>query len=156
MRDGALARIGALVSAAWCGEMLAVGTIAAPALFATLSRTEAGAVATRLFATDATVAVLVGALVCIVALQLARQRAERGVGSRMSADLLLALASIGSVVLGYYAIQPMLGPARAGDGPLSFGALHAVSAAFFALRFMLVATLAWRFSRPATGPATTS
>ncbi len=156
MRDSALARIGALASAAWCGEMLAVGAIAAPAVFAVLPRAEAAGVATKLFATDATVAVVLGALIAIVALQLARQRAERGLGSRLSAEVLLALASIGSVLLGYYALQPMLGPARVGEGALSFGVLHALSTAFFALRFVLVAALAWRFSRPATGPAPTS
>ena len=145
MRNAALARIGTVVSAAWAGEMLAVGGIAAPSLFAALPRSEAGSVAARLFATDATVAVVVGALVAIVSLQLGRQRAEHGVGSRFSVELMLALAAVAAVVLGYYAVEPMLGPARMGQGPLSFGALHALSTAFFAVRFVLVALLAWRF-----------
>ena len=34
--------------------------------------------------------------------------------------------------------------ARAGQGPLSFGQLHAVSAAFFVVKGLLVLLLAWR------------
>jgi hypothetical protein len=42
----------------------------------------------------------------------------------------------------------MLEAARAGQGSLSFGTLHAVSSAFFALRLLLVAALAWRLTAP--------
>jgi hypothetical protein len=47
-------------------------------------------------------------------------------------------------VAGYFALQPMMAAARAGEGPLSFGQLHAVSAAFYAVKLLLVLALAWR------------
>jgi hypothetical protein len=46
-------------------------------------------------------------------------------------------------------VQPQMAAARAGQGALSFGQLHAISAAFFAAKIALVAALAWRASRPA-------
>jgi hypothetical protein len=39
--------------------------------------------------------------------------------------------------------------ARAGQGALSFGQLHAVSAAFFIVKLGLIAALAWRALTPA-------
>jgi hypothetical protein len=38
----------------------------------------------------------------------------------------------------------MMEAARAGQGAWSFGALHAVSSGFFALKGLLVLALAWR------------
>jgi hypothetical protein len=53
-------------------------------------------------------------------------------------------------VAGYFAIQPMMAAARAGQGSLSFGALHGISSAFFVLKGLLVLALAWRLSQPPT------
>jgi hypothetical protein len=47
----------------------------------------------------------------------------------------------------------MMEAARAGQGALSFGMLHAISAGFFLLKGLLVLALAWRLtgiSRTAT------
>ena len=49
-------------------------------------------------------------------------------------------------VAGYFALQPMMAAARAGQGAWSFGALHAVSAVFFGLKTLLVLALAWRLA----------
>jgi hypothetical protein len=50
-------------------------------------------------------------------------------------------------VAGYFALQPMMAAARAGQGPWSFAALHVASTAFFSLKALLVLVLAWRVSR---------
>jgi len=44
-------------------------------------------------------------------------------------------------------MQPMMAHARMGQGALSFGQLHAISAAFFILKCALVLALAWRNAR---------
>jgi hypothetical protein len=51
-------------------------------------------------------------------------------------------------IAGYFAVQTMLPAARAGQGPLSFGQLHAVSAGFFAIKVLAVTALAWRAASP--------
>jgi len=128
--------------------MAAIGAIAAPALFQLLPCADAGRVAGRLFAVEATVGVCVGAILVLVALQLGRLRAEAGEGTRFGAELMLALGAVGCIVAGHYALQPMLEAARAGQGRLSFGVLHAVSSGLFALRLLLVGALAWRLTAP--------
>jgi len=144
----ALGRIGAGLAAAWAGAMAAIGGIAAPALFQLLPRADAGRVAGRLFAVEATVGVCVGAILVLVALQLGRLRAEAGEGTRFGAELMLALAAVASLVLGHYALLPLLEAARAGQGSFSFGVLHALSSGFFALRVVFVVALAWRLAAP--------
>ena len=47
-------------------------------------------------------------------------------------------------VAGYFALQPMMATARAGQGAWSFGALHGMSVGFYALKALLVLVLAWR------------
>jgi len=139
-----LARAGAWLAAAWAGTMAGIGGIAAPALFQLLPRADAGRVAGRVFAVEATAGVCVGAVLVLVGLQLGRLRGEEGQGSRFGAELILALGAVACIVAGHYALLPMLEAARAGQGSLSFGALHALGSGFFALRFVLVAALAWR------------
>jgi hypothetical protein len=143
-----LARAGAWLAAAWAGAMAGIGGIAAPALFQLLQRTDAGWVAGRLFSVEATAGLCVGAILVLVGLQLGRLRAEAGRGGRFGAELVLALAAVACIVAGHYALLPLLEAAREGKGSLSFGALHALSSAFFALRFVLVAALAWRLTAP--------
>jgi hypothetical protein len=148
VKAAALGRVGACLAGAWAGVMLALGAIAAPTLFQLLPRVDAGRIAGRLFALEATAGICIGAVLVLVGLQLGRQRAERGRGSRFGPELMLALAAVACIVAGHYALQPMLEAARAGQGSLSFGTLHAVSSAFFALRLLLVAALAWRLTAP--------
>jgi hypothetical protein len=148
VKAGALGRAGAWLAGVWAGIMLGVGAIAAPTLFQLLPRVDAGRIAGRLFSLEATAGVCIGAVLVLVALQLGRDRAERGRGSRFGAELMLALGAVGCIVAGHYALQPMLEAARAGQGRLSFGVLHAVSSGLFALRLLLVGALAWRLTAP--------
>jgi len=62
--------------------------------------------------------------------------------------MMLALGALFCTVAGYFALQPMMAAARAGQGPLSFGQLHAVSAVFYGLKLLLVLVLAWRAAGP--------
>jgi len=129
----------------------AIGFVAAPVLFATLPRGDAGRVAAHLFEVDAALGLGMGALLLVLALQVARQRAETG-ASRFSAEMVLVLGALFCIVAGHYATVPML--ASAGhDGVPSFAVLHGVASAFFVVKFVAVAVLAWRFAAPAAPPA---
>jgi tetrahydromethanopterin S-methyltransferase subunit G len=128
--------------------MIGIGGVAAPVLFALLPKADAGRVAARLFSLDATIGVGAGAVLALIGLQLGRDRAEGGHGSRFGLDLGLALAALLCVIGGHYALLPMIESARAGQGPLSFAALHAIASAFFVARLAIVAVLAWRLSAP--------
>ena len=74
----------------------------------------------------------------------ARSDAAAGGGSLFSTDLMIVLGTLFCTVAGYFALQPMMEAARAGQGSVSFGALHAVSAGFYGLKAVLAAALAWR------------
>jgi hypothetical protein len=74
----------------------------------------------------------------------ARSDAAVGAGSLFSTDLMLVLGTLFCTVAGYFAVQPMMEAARAGQGSVSFGALHAVSTVFYGLKALLAAALAWR------------
>lgn len=149
MKAATLARLGGWLAGVWAGLMAGLGFVAAPLLFSGLQLTDAGRLAGRLFALDATIGLCVGALLVMVGLQLGRQRFEQGAGSRFGRELVLALAALFCVVIGYYALQPMMETARTGaTGGLSFATLHGVSAAFFVLRLALVAVLAWACTSP--------
>lgn len=138
-----------LLAAAWLGALLAVALIGTPAPFALLARAEAGQVAGRMLAHEATLSLLLGVVVAMLERHRARQRAAAGQGSQFSAGMALALGALFCTVLGYYALQPMMAEARAGLGRFGFGQLHAVSTAFYGLKVVLVAVLAWRAaSRP--------
>lgn len=147
MKAKTLGRLGAVLAAAWAGVMAAVGFVAAPILFSALPRADAGRVAARLFALDATIGLGFGVVLVLVGLQLGRERAGRDAGSRFGVELGLALAALACIVVGHYALLPTLEAARAGQGALSFGALHAVSSTFFVARLALAGALAWRLTR---------
>ena len=115
--------------------------MAAPAAFATLSVADAGRVAGRLFAQEAYLS-LAAALVLLL-IERRRQR-DAAQGSVFSANVLILLGTLFCTVAGYFAIQPMMAAARAGQGAWSFGALHAMSSSLFVLKGLLVLALAWR------------
>jgi hypothetical protein len=56
----------------------------------------------------------------------------------------LTLGAVFCTVLGYFALQPMMAPARAGVGPLTFGQLHALSGLLFGLKGLCLLGLVWR------------
>ena len=131
----------------------ATGFLAAPLAFATLPRADAGRLAARLFGADAAIGLGVGALLLVLALHDARARAATG-ASRFSAEMVLVLVALFSIVAGHYATQPMLASAGRGDAP-SFAVLHGVASAFFVVKLVAVAVLAWRFAGPAAPRART-
>ncbi len=139
-----LPRARALLAALWAGELLCIAAIAAPSAFAVLERAQAGKLVGRLFELDAQLGLACGLLLVMMERRLQRDAVA---GYRvLSAELLLPLLAVFCVVAGYYGLQPMMDAARAGQGSLSFGALHAVSMLFFAIKLLAVLVLAWRAS----------
>ena len=140
-----LRRAAAWLAGAWAGVVGAIGFVAAPTLFATLPRADAGRVAARLFAVDATIGVCAGALLLLLTFQLARRAAEEG-ASRFSTDMLLVLGALFCIIAGHYALQPVMEARLRGEPGASFAVLHGVASAFFLVKFLAVAALAWRLT----------
>ncbi|MED5621778.1 DUF4149 domain-containing protein [Ideonella sp. BN130291] len=138
-----------LLPALWAGLLVCIGAIAAPAAFATLAPPEAGRVVARLFAQEAYLSLVMAIALFLMERGVARVDAEAGKGSIFSANLVLLLATLFCTVAGYFALQPMLAAARAGQAGMSFAVLHGVSAGLFILKAALVCALAWRVAKPA-------
>jgi Domain of unknown function (DUF4149) len=130
-----------LLPGLWAGSLLCVALIAAPAPFATLPSADAGRVVARIFAQEAWLSLGLAALFFLL---------ERALKSRLpgspalNVDERLILGSVACTVLGYFGVQALLPAARAGQVALSFGQLHLLSVALFALKSALVLVLAWR------------
>lgn len=146
----ALARVAALLAGLWAGLLICIGLIGAPAGFAVLVAADAGRVAGRMFAQEATLSLALAIVLFLVERTRARRAADAGAGSVLNVNMLLLLGTLFCTVAGYFALQPMLAAARAGQGVWSFGALHAASAAFYGLKAVLVVALAWRLTRVPT------
>lgn len=134
----------AWVAGVWAGGVLVIGTVAAPSAFAVLERAQAGRFVARVFAIEAYVSLALAVLMILLA---RRQTVQQG-GVRFSLELGLALGALFCTVAGYFAVQPMMEAARAGQGAWSFATLHGVSLAFFALKGLVLLTLAWRATAP--------
>ena len=132
----------------WAGLLLCIATIATPAVFAMLERPDAGRVVGRIFVVEAWTSLALALLLLAIERARARVAAESGRGSVPSTEMLLLLGTVFCTVAGYFAVQPLMPAARAGQGSLSFGQLHAVSSVFFALKIALLAALAWRAAGP--------
>lgn len=143
-------RLRRLIPGLWVGLLLCIAAIAAPAVFATLDRADAGRVVGRIFVVEAWSSL--GLAVLLLAIERARalSRSEAGEGSVLSAEMLLLLGAVFCTVAGYFGIQPMMPAARVGQGTFSFGQLHAISSAFFGVKLLLLSVLAWRASGPPT------
>ena len=102
-----------LLPALWAGWMLCVALLATPAPFATLATQDAGRVVGRMLAQEAYSALLLG----IVIVLFERAAARRGDGPQFSLDMGLALGTLFCTVAGYFALQPMMAAARAGQAP---------------------------------------
>ncbi|MGC4075770.1 MAG: DUF4149 domain-containing protein [Rubrivivax sp.] len=129
-----------LLPGLWAGWLLCVALLATPAGFALLPQADAGRLAARMLAQEAYTSLVLG----IVMVLLERGAARRDGGPQFSWGFGLALGAIFCTVAGYFVIQPMMPAARLGQGPLSFGALHAISSTIYAIKCVLVLTLAWR------------
>lgn len=139
-----LLRLRGWLSGLWGGGLLVIALIVAPTLFATLDRAQAGAVASRIFTVEAYLSLSFAVLLVLIERRVAARAAEAGVGSRFSVELLLVLGALLCTIAGHFAVQPMMQAARAGQGAWSFGALHTVSTLLYALKCVVVLTLAWR------------
>jgi hypothetical protein len=141
------ARCRRLLPGLWVGLLLCVALIAAPAPFATLSRADAGRVVARVFAQEAWLSLGVAALLLLLD-RFLKPHPAGGLKRGPSIDEQLILGSALCTALGYFGIQTLLPAARAGQGALSFGQLHLLSVALFALKSALVLVLTWRASVP--------
>ncbi|MBE0547459.1 MAG: DUF4149 domain-containing protein [Rubrivivax sp.] len=133
-----------LLPGLWAGGLLCVAGLATPAPFALLPQADAGRVVARMLAQEAYASLALGVVLLALERLVARREAAAGQGTQFSTGMVLALGAVFCTVAGYFALQPMMAAARAGQGALSFGQLHAVSAAFFGVKVALVAALAWR------------
>jgi cytosine/uracil/thiamine/allantoin permease len=145
----ALLRLIRLLPALWCGILICVATLATPAPFAELARDDAGRVVRHIFAREAPMSLIFGAIMLIWARRKAFAAAIRGAGSMFTLNMLLPLGALVCTVVGYYVMQPMMEQARMGvPTALSFGQLHAISFGCFAAKLLLVFALAWRLNVP--------
>jgi len=131
-----------LLPGLWAGALLCIALIATPAPFATLVPHEAGRVVAHIFLREAWLSLGLGGLLLL----LERQRAAAG-SAQFSTEMQLALGAIFCTVAGYFGLQPMMEAARAGQGALGFGQLHAISLGLFAVKILLVLALAVRAAR---------
>jgi len=138
----------------WLGLLVCVAALAAPAAFGELERAEAARYVNQLFLREAYASLLIGTTLLALERMRARRRVLAGLGSQFSGEMGLALGAVFCTVLGYFAVQPMLPGAKMGQGPLTFGQLHALSVVFFAVKGFLAAVLAWRTVGPVPSPAT--
>lgn len=154
-------RLRRLLPALWAGALLCIAAIAAPAAFAMLERPDAGRVVGRvvggIFVQEAWLSLVLAVLLLAMERARAKAVADAGHGSVLSAEMLLVLGTVFCTVAGYFALQPLMPAARAGQGPLSFGQLHLISTVFYGAKLLLVGGLAWRVARPgAFSPAPSS
>ena len=131
-------RVAAVLAGLWAGMLLCIALVATPATFAMLFPADAGRVVGRIFSVEAYTSLTLA----LVLITLERRRSEQA----MSATVMLLLGAAFCTVAGYFAVQPMMAGARAGQGSLSFGTLHAISLGFFALKGFLVLGVAWRLA----------
>ena len=73
-----------------------------------------------------------------------QERSTPAQGKVISTEILLVLGALFCTVQGYFALQPAMEAARAGQGAWSFGAIHGASSALYALKGVLLLVLVWR------------
>ncbi len=139
-----LDRLRRLLPGLWAGVLLCIAAIAAPAAFALLERPVAGQVVGWFFQREAWASVVLAALLLVVERPRARAAAAAGQGSVLSTEILLLLGTVFCTVAGYFALQPLMAAARAGQGALTFGQLHFISVGFFGAKLLCILALAWR------------
>ncbi len=145
-------RLRRLLPGLWAGMLLCLATVAAPAAFALLERPLAGQMVGWFFQREAWLSLVLAVLLLALERPRARAAAEAGQGSVLSAEMLLLLGTVFCTVAGYFALQPLMALARAGQGALSFGQLHLISVGFFGAKLACIAALAWRAAGPVRGP----
>jgi hypothetical protein len=130
-----LLRLRCILPALWAGLLVGTAALAAPAAFANLAAADAGRVVSHIFLREAWSSLALAALLLVLG-------RLHGAPDRVS--MLLLCGTVGCTLLGYFAIQPLMPAARAGQSVLSFGQLHLISTLFYGLKTLLVLVLAWR------------
>lgn len=128
----------------WLGCLLAIAGIATPAPFATLIVADAARVVARILEQEAWLSVVLSITIFLLERRRAGSATGSGAGSVVSLEMLLALGGLFCTLTGYFAIQPLMTAARAGQSALSFGQLHMASTVFYGIKCMVVAGLTWR------------
>ena len=141
-----LQRFARFLAGLWAGLLVGIGAIGAPAGFAITTVEIAGRTAGRMFAIEAHVSLALAALLLLLTRKTVPAVPDQPPMPTLNTNLLLVLATLVCTIVGYFVLQPMMVAARAGEGSLSFGALHGLSAGFFALKGLLVLALAWRLT----------
>jgi hypothetical protein len=144
-----LQRAAGFLTGLWAGVLLGVGFIGAPAGFASTFPETAGRIAGRMFMQEAYLSLGLSVLLLLMLRRIWQMTETRR--SILGADALMLLAVAFCTVLGYFGLQPVMAAARAGQGGLSFGALHGLSMGLYAIKALLLLVLAWRLNaaRPA-------
>ena len=140
-------RWAALLAGVWAGVLACLGALAAPAAFAVLASVDAGRVVARMLTVEAYLSLALACVLFAIERTRSHRAAAAGTGSVFSTNLVLLLGTLFCTVAGHFALQPMLAAARIGQGPWSFGALHAASGGLFVVKGLLVLALAWRLGR---------
>ena len=131
-----------LLPGLWAGLLLTVALVATPAPFALLTQADAGRVVARILSQEAYVSLALGMVLLGLERVRAKRRSDEGTGSQFSLEMAFSAAALFCTVAGYFGLQPMMADAKAGQGALSFGQLHALSAAFFVAKGLAVVALA--------------
>ncbi|MRW86635.1 DUF4149 domain-containing protein [Pseudoduganella sp. FT26W] len=153
-----LARTRLLVATLWAGSLWAVGYLAAPTLFATLSdRVLAGTLAGQLFTNQAwlSIACALVMLVLLWATQTSTGGIFAGPAANMAAKsrrtlLIIVLVMLACTLVSHFGLQPMMATLRAAAGPggvmegaakNEFGILHGISSVIYLVQSLLAAWL---------------
>ncbi len=129
-----------MLAALWGGLLLCVAFVATNSAFAVLERAQAGIFVARVFALDANISLAAGLLLMVIERRLTRDSG----GPNFTANFLLPAGALFCTVAGYFALQPAMEAAKAGQGSVSFLTLHAISLGFYGVKGLLVLALAWR------------
>ena len=154
-----LARIRLLVATLWAGSLWAIGYLAAPTLFATLTdRVLAGTIAASLFHNLAWLSIAC-AVIMLVLVWVSKGTETAGIfaGSARNSEvksrrtlMAVILVMLGCTLVSHFGLQPMMAALRAAAGPggvmdaaakNEFGVLHGISSGLFLLQSLLAAWL---------------
>jgi hypothetical protein len=138
-----LPRLRRVLPALWAGLLICIAALAAPAAFGMLVAPDAGRVVAHIFVREAWLSLAFAALLLGL---------ERLHGAPGRLNPMLLWGTVGCTLAGYFAIQPLMPAARAGQGVLSFGQLHLISTLFYGLKTVLVLALAWRVAGEISRP----
>ncbi|STZ76412.1 DUF4149 domain-containing protein [Bergeriella denitrificans] len=138
-------RMAAVLAAVWLGMQLAFGYVAAPVLFKTLPKLQAGAIAGELFAFVSYAGLAVWLLVLAVQKSTARGRTMPAFKSAAAVWLLLAVNQfLITPVIEAHKTQTANWLLSLAGG--SFGVWHGISSLIFMLCALLAAFAVWRLS----------